>query len=639
MERFANVFSPLQVKRLGLKNRLVMAPMGTGFGNDDGTVSARTIEHYLARARGGVGLIVQEATAVRADGLGRQGLLGIWDEAFLPGLRALVAAVHGGGAKIAVQLYHAGRRTSATVIGRQPVAPSAVNCALFPELPRALSMPEIVALEDAFAEAAARAVTAGYDAVEVHGAHDYLVNQFMSPLTNRREDDYGGDLDGRLRFPRNVLAKILRVVGPEYPILFRISADQYVAGGLTLADNQTIVPHLIAAGADVIHVSAASTSAEHIFCAPMAVAPGNLLTLAAGIKQVATVPVIAVGRIVDVALAEEVLRTGTADLVAMGRALLADPELPNKAREGRLEDIRPCIGCHQGCRSWPIGCLANPRVGRERELEPAVAQTSKKVVVLGGGPAGLEAARVAAQRGHRVTIFEQEAQLGGRLRAAGIAPGKQGIANIVDFLGRQVENLGVELRLGAPATLAAVQALNPEAVVVATGGQPIVPARPGIERGSVVVAEDVLLRGAPVGESVVVMGAGMTGCEVAAYLAQDGKRVTIVTRVARLEEVADDVPRGPRFLLLEHLRDLGVTILNGTELEEVGEGEVVLRRGVERATLAAETVVLAQGYRPNDALAQELRGVGMTCYVIGDAAEPRTAKEAVREGAEVGCRI
>ena len=639
MESLDRVFSPLAVKSLTLKNRLVMPPMYTAFGTERGVLTERLLDHYVTRAKGGVGLIIQEATAVRPEGQGMPRWLGIWDDSYVPGWKELVGAVHAGGAKMAIQLHHAGRQTTAELIGQQPVAPSAFTCSMYPNPPRVLSVPEIVELEDAFAAAAARAIRAGYDAIELHGAHGYLIEQFMSPLSNLRQDEYGGDMDGRLRFVRNVLAKVRRVVGPDFPLCVRISADEYMPGGLTLADSQSIVPQLIAAGADMIHVSAAIRAAGPITSAPMATPRGHLLHLAAGVKQVSTAPVIAVGRIVDVEMAEDVLRSGKADLVAMGRALLADPELPNKAMQGRLEDIRHCLGCHQGCRVWPISCLVNAEVGRERELRLTPAATVKKVVVVGGGPGGLEAARVAALRGHQVTLFEQESALGGRLRAGMVAPGKQDLGRLVDYLEGQVRKLGVELRLGQTATAAAVGGLGADAVIVATGGLPIVPERPGMDRPHVVIAEDVLLRDAPVGQTVVVMGAGMTGCEVAEYLAAKGRRVTIVTRVARVDEIATDVPSGPRSLLMARLRELGVEILTGTALEEVGQREVLVSRGEERAWLPADSVVLAQGYRPNQELAGQLGGTGVALHMIGDAAACRTAMEAVREGSEIGRQI
>lgn len=637
---FGHVFSPIQIKRLTLKNRLVMPAMRTSMCRDDSSLAPQLLHYLVARARGGVGLIIQESTAVLHNGQSGENLPGMWDDAFIPGWRTLTDAVHDNGGRIAVQLHHAGRQTRAEVIGQQSVAPSAINCAAYPEMPRPLTRDEIVGIEDGFAAAAVRAVRSGYDAIEIHAAHGYLIMQFLSPSTNRREDDYGRDGEGRLRFALNVVTKMRRAVGADFPLLVRVSAEEYVPAGLTLADTLGIVPRLIAAGADVIHVSTGRPSSlEHQMIGMMGSPYGNLVHYSEAVKRISTVPVIAVGRIVEVAMAEDIVRSGKADMVAMGRALVADPDLPNKALQGHLDDICPCIGCHQGCRLHPTRCLENFEVGREAEQGLTPAIRAKTVVVVGGGPGGLEAARVAALRGHRVTLFDQGPELGGKLRIGSVPPAKQELGKFLDYLERQVRKTGVEVRLGETATAESVRAMGADEVVIATGGTPIVPNRQDVRQRHVVLAEDMLRRKVAVGDAVIVMGGGTTGCEVADYLAALGKQVTIVTRIGRVAEMAAEVPVYVRAGLMARLCGQGVQILTSTAIEEIREHAVLVKHGGERRELPADTVVLAQGYRPNSELTKELEALGVPVHVIGDAVKCRTALEAVWEGSETGRRI
>jgi len=478
MNDLTHLFQPITIRGMTLKNRVVMAPMVTNYATADGAVTQRLIDYLVARAWGGVGLIEVEASYVRADGRGFPNEVGVDRDELVPGLTELTRLVHEGKAKVAIQLFHAGRQTSAALTGTQPVAPSPLADPSTGELPRELPRAEIVELEEAFVQAARRAQAAGFDAVEVHGAHGYLINQFLSPFSNRRTDEYGGNTRGRARFATNIVRKMRQAVGDDYPILFRISADEYVPGGLTLAEAKVIAGYIEEAGADLISVSAGNYASPGLIIIPtMDLDAGLFVPLAAGVKEAVSVPVMAVGRLHDPVLAEQVLAEGSADLVALGRALLADPGWVEKAQRGEMDHIRPCISCNQACAGYllagqPISCLANPGCGREREFTITPVRQPKQVVVVGGGPGGLEAARVLAERGHRVTLFEEDLSLGGEFTVAALTPRKEEISDLLRWMIAQVRSAGVDVRLGERASADDVLRLKPQAVVVASGSGP-----------------------------------------------------------------------------------------------------------------------------------------------------------------------
>ena len=440
MARLEKLFEPIRIGELELKNRIVMAPINSHLGTELGAVGERLIDYYVERAKGGVSLIISDAMCIDWH-VGKAGTspLRIDEWKYVDGLHDLTEAVHHYGTKLAAQIHHAGRQNSVAVCteGQELVAPSAIPC--LPtggEMPRALTIKEIEELVNKFVLAAQRAKAAEFDAVEIHGAHGYLITQFMSPHTNKRTDEYGGDFEGRMKFPLKIVEGIRAALGPDFPILFRMCADEYIEGGLTLEDSKHIAQRLEAAGVDALDITSGiyeSPPAWHAWIYPIYdMAPGCRVYLAEAIKKVVDIPVIASGKIGDPALAEEVIKEGKADLVAMGRPLLADPELPNKAAKERLDDIRPCLYCDEGCvgglsHLWHIGCQVNPALGREREYRIKSAERVKRVVIVGGGPAGMEAARVAAMRGHDVSLFEKEEQLGGQLIAASAPYFKQPI--------------------------------------------------------------------------------------------------------------------------------------------------------------------------------------------------------------------
>lgn len=645
---FPRLFEPLDIRGMRLKNRLVMAPMDTNYAAVGGQVNDRLIDYYAARARGGVGMITVEATAVIPEGRGWEHNLGIWDDRMVPGLRRLAAAIQAGGARAAIEIFHAGRRAIGAIIGAQPVAPSPLR-ARNSEVPRELSMEEIGQLVGAFASAARRAREAGFDAISLHMAHGYLINQFLSPLSNRRSDAYGRDLRGRTRFASEVIGAVREAVGSQMPIICRLTVDEYTPVGLDLAESRRIAPILVESGADAIDVSAGGPEAPHMTTQPMVVPRGCLVHLAQGIKEVVGVPVAVVGRINTPELAEEILSKGQADLVVMGRALIADPDLPRKALEGKPEDICPCIACNQGCSDrltggLDVSCLVNPLVGREGMIEIRLAAAPRKVIVAGGGPAGMSAARTAALRGHRVALYEKGPELGGQALLAAAPPHKDEIANFTRYLIRQMDVLGVEVHLRAGVTPEIVKRERPDVLILATGAVPLDPPIPGEGKAGAIFAWEVLRGGIQVGRRVVVIGGGEVGCETAEYLLERGREVTVVEM---LPELAGDMGARSRELLVQRLIRLGVDFVTRAKVLEIGRPVITLERGGLTQTLSGiDTVVLATGSRanregPGAGQASEFSALvpGIGVIEIGDCVRPRRLLDAVHEGFSAGLRV
>ncbi|MGB9868162.1 MAG: FAD-dependent oxidoreductase [Bacillota bacterium] len=635
MASFDLLTSPIAIGKMRLKNRMVMPPMVTNYAYEDGSVTPRLRAYHEMRAKGGVGLIIVEASYVHQSGKGFKNQVGIYSDCLIPGLRSLVDAVHAHGAKIAIQLYHGGRQTKSSVTGCPIVAPSPIPDPTEPETPRELTKGEIEELVWAFGEAARRAKQAGFDAVEIHGAHGYLINEFLSPYSNKRTDEYGGSLENRIRFPLEVVRAVRRAVGPEFPVTYRMSADEKVPGGLTLEETRIVAKRLEQEGIDAIHVSAGVYESAVWIIQPMALPRACLADLAAGIKSAVKIPVIAVGRFNDPEVAERVLAEGKADLVAFGRALLADPDMPRKVVEGRLDEIRKCIGCCQGCidelfQDHPITCTVNPCTGFEREFTFEKAARARKVLVVGGGPAGMEASRAAALRGHDVTLWEKSGSLGGQLDLASSSPYKSEIALFKEFLVKELERLQVKVVLNKEATLEAVKAEKPDVLVIATGATPATLNVPGTEGENVVTSWEVLSGKVRVGNKVAVIGGGLVGCETAEYLAEKGHQVTIVEM---LPKIASDVGPLVGALLLDRLAKRGVKVITGAKVSSLAQDSVVVERDGKRQTLSGfDSFVIAVGSRQNDALARQLEGAGIDYLLVGDAWRPRRITHAVFEG-------
>jgi len=618
-----------------LKNRIVLPPMGTGY-SEGGKIGQRIIDYYEARARGGTGLIITEGIApgVKCKGP-RQLTLG--DDQDLLGWRKLVEAVHRHGAKIAVQLHHAGyeHRDGAFV----QVAPSSIRVpgrmiGVMGGLPHELSIDEIKEIVRWHADATRRAKEVGIDAVEIHGAHQYLVASFLSSATNKRQDQYGGSLENKARFLVEIIEAMKAAVGPDYPIWPRINICEYgIEDGITIEETRKVVPLAVKAGAHAIHASAYAAF-SFITKAPLPDIPAFLVPLADEVKKITDVPVIAVGRL-DLETGEKALLEGKADLIAIGRRLTADPDLPNKAAEGRPEEIVPCIGCFEcierlGRRDEGVICTINPATGLEGERQIQPTKKVKKVWVIGSGPAGLEAARVAAMRGHRVTLFEKDEKLGGQLIIAALPPNKSDILPWLNYLISQLTKAGAEIKPNIEVTPELIIENKPDALILALGGIPLKPDIPGIDRANVVTAQDVLSGKAQTGRNVVILGGGLVGCETGHYLAEKGKKVVIVEVLKRM---AAEMGPMVRRRLMDGLKQYQVAMLTEAKCQEISEGGVtVTTADGGKNTFPADTVILAVGYQKNDSLLKALEGLVPEIHCVGDASQPQGIMEAVRDG-------
>lgn len=627
---------PLRKGNLDLKNRFVMPPMVVNYATSEGFVTEEIIAYYARRAEGGVGLIVVEFTAVSPEGRGSSNGLCLYDDSYIFPLAKLAQTVHSYGTKILIQLNHAGRRTLAQYTGSQPVAPSPLP--LFGAVPRELTIEEIKIIQMKFSEAAQRAYRAGFDGVEIHGAHGYLIHQFLSSRTNHRSDEYGGDFNGRIKLLIEILNGVKREVPSNFIIGCRLNAEDYEEGGLHIEDTKKIAVQVASHGVSYLHISCGTAESRPMTLAPMDIEPGFLVPLAEAIKKIVSVPVIAVGRIVDPLLADTIIKEGKADLVAMGRALWADPYLPRKALGGRFDEICPCIGCNQGCRrSIDRCCTMNPETLREKELTMYPTRRPKRVLVIGGGPAGLECSRVARARGHEVILMEESSELGGNFRVASIPPQRGDIKKGIQFFESEIFRLGVQVKLGEKATPEEIEKYHPDEVIIATGAIPIIPSIQGIEQDNVISAQDVLLQERPVGEQVLVIGGGLVGCEVADFLSGKGKNIVLVEM---LHDIALDMDPPSTIFLRERLQRQGVEIWLSWKVTKICDDKVtVVKEGAEETIEPIDSVVYAVGYESSIDLTEKMKSTSFGVHIIGDALKARDALAAIFEGSKVGREI
>ena len=634
------LFSPIDIAGLHLPNRIVMPAMGTGLPEHDGTCNDATIAYYRRRAEGGVGMITIEASLVSPDAYGVGPELRLHGEEYIPGLQRLVEALRPYGIPIGIQLWHPGRQT---LLG-EPIAPSPVPLSSRTPIPHELTREEIHTLVDYYALSAWVSQQAGFDFVEVHGAHCYLPCEFISPLSNLRTDEYGGSLENRARFPLEIVGAIRERCGTDFPVMYRISGSEGAEGGFEVEVAAEVCQMLENAGVCAISVSAGNWYALHQTIGPMFLPRGFLVPLAATIKRAVSVPVIAVGRLDDASLGEKILADGDADLIAIGRALIADPDFPRKVQEGTLDEIRPCIACN-ACvdlvaNAKQARCAVNPEVGREDSWSIEPAPVPRRVMVIGSGPAGMEAARIARLRGHDVSIWERDPELGGKLDVASRAPSKTTVLDFRDYQARILRELGVEVHTGVDVDADTIHDEAPDVVLVATGAEPLVPPIPGIGGPNVIDAQEILhdrVAVAP-GERFAVIGGSATGCETAEWLVAAGAEVTIVEM---LPTVGQGIELITRRHLLADLKGKGITILTKAKVTMV-EPNAVLYESTEDGTpgsLDVERVATAVGWSPRGPSLAELLSGPDIIEILGDAQHPGDFVSAINDGADAGLRV
>jgi 2,4-dienoyl-CoA reductase-like NADH-dependent reductase (Old Yellow Enzyme family)/thioredoxin reductase len=592
-------------------------------------------------------MIIVEYSYVDPFGKGIPAQSGIYSDKCVAGLHDLAEAIKLNGAKAVIQIHHAGRETKPSTNERPyVVAPSPIPLELYGVTPRELTIPEIEEIIVKFGDAAVRAKIAGFDAVEIHGAHGYLILSFLSPLTNKRADRYGGSEENRHRFGLEIFREIRKRVGENFPIGYRIIGSEFVEGGLTLDHVVPYVKKLEKAGICYISVSGANfDSMEHMITSPY-MPPGNLVPLAAKIKKAVSIPVIAVGRLHDPVFADKIIGEGKTDMVAVGRGLIADPDIPNKAQEGKFADIRPCLACNNSCNRnfffyWPIECDVNYEAGREGKYEQQFkrAEKAKKILIVGGGIAGMEAARVATLRGHKVEIHEKTDRLGGNIIPASSPSFKNELRKFLDYLIHQIDSLKIKVLFGKEVTLETIKKMKPDAVVFATGATPTIPEIPGVNKPHVETAADVLLGKVAGKKKVVVIGGGSVGCETALHLAENKKEVTVIEM---LDEVVKDLygTTSNDKALVQKLDEKRVCILKNTKVVEVtDDGVTVIDKKLNMYPVTAGTVVLAVGLKADALPIEKVGRIGTEFYSIGDCVEPRKVKEAIHDANRVALTI
>ncbi len=636
-----HLFRTFNIKNRLLKNRIVMPGLASFLIEDDGSITDKTVEHYRRRAAGGPAMVIVEASAISPEGIVSEHQARIYDDRFLEGLSQIAKVMKSEGAVPAIQLHHGGRQTSIKIIKQKPLAPSPLPCPTITGDVEPLTIEGIQEIVRKFGEAADRAVQAGFELIEIHGAHGYLVNQFLSRFSNIREDEYGGDVAGRSRFAREIIREIRERVGKDFPISFKISAQEFVPDGLTVEESIEILKELVDEGIDVVQVSAGNDATPEWICQPMFMEKACLADSAAQVKKSFDIPVMAVGRINDPVVADAIIADGKADLVCIGRGLLSDPELPKKAQEGRLEDIRICIACNTCMESifrrGRVECLVNPMLGREKEMAFIPTESPKKVLVIGGGPGGLNVAWVAARRGHDVHLYEKQSTLGGQLILGSITSYKKELLSLIEYQKTQIQKFGVKCHTNFEVTLDTVKKEKPDVIVLATGSSPVKPPVPGIDKPIVSTFIDVFNGDKPTKRRTVVVGGGATGCEVALHLAENSCPVTIVEQLPKIGGELESITKK---VLISRMKENGIQFMAGHRLSKVEDNGVLVtdQKGNE-VFIEAESIVVSIGNKPDNSLYNEIKSLGTELHQIGDCLEPRSAKAAIYEGSVIGRAI
>jgi len=659
MKKYQNVFSPFKFGNVEVKNRIEVSPAIPCLATPDGFVTRELIEYYKSLARGGAGIVTIGDTAIDFEyAKDHEHELNLGDDRIIGGLSALVEAIHRYGSKASIELNHGGRFVEPRLIGgKNPIAPSPLpseTAKMWAEMhgrkldykEEEMTQEQIDIVIDHYAEACHRCMLAGMEMVMIHGAHGHMLGQFTSPYTNKRTDHYGGSLRNRARFAMEVLDAVREKVGDKLAIEYRISADELVPEGMH--EEETIeFARMIQDKIDLLHVSVGLL--PNPITIPRMIQPtyfphGLNVPYAERFKKALRVPIVAVGSI-DMEMADKIIAEGKCDIVAMVRPIIADTEYVNKYRHGETDEIRPCVRCncctHLVAQFYPIRCAVNPTIGREVEYPYIrIADKKKKVLIVGGGPAGMETALVASSRGHQVTLYERDAQLGGMLTLAAAHPFKADMKKYLDWLIKKTRKTpGIEIKLSTEATADVIKAKKPDVIILAIGADPIIPDIPGVKKSNVVWVGDVARGKAIAGETAVVVGAGLTGCEAALHLAQQGKKITVIDMLGQME-IASDAPFLNKLGLMGLLHKHGVEFKMEVKLEEITEGGVmVMDKQGKRFEIPADSVVLSLGFKPRTAAVKALQELAPDVYVIGDCAQPSNLKHAIHDAFNVAVEI
>lgn len=635
------IFTPFKIGNCEIPNRLVVPAMVANM-CPDGTATEQYIRYHEEKAKGGWGLIITEDYRINENAAGYPAVAALYDESQIPSHKKFTDTIHKYGSKVFCQIYHAGRQANHNVNGGiQPLSSSPVPCPWNKEVPHELTVEEIKQLVKDFGRTALNAKKAGFDGIEIHAAHGYLVHEFLSPNCNHRIDEYGGTYENRMRFLKEIMEEVRSQVGEDYPISVRFSAQENSEGGRRFFESRQMIKDIEEMGADALHLSNGMYGVRSSvgIVASFFQQHGWNMDFAEEAKKIVNIPVITVGRIAEPAMAEDIIASGKADFVAMGRESLTDPHWPNKAKAGCNNDIRHCIGCLQGCtastyQGVPLYCLVNPELGHEYEYDYSKAEVSKKVYIAGAGVAGMEAARAAAIKGHQVEIFEKKDIVGGQFISAAYPPFKGEFATYTAWLSREIKKYdNITLHLNTELTADMVKEAKPDKVIIASGAKPVIPNIPGIHNKNVVLAEDVLLGKSDAGMNVLVVGGGMVGSETAAYLGMQCKSKVAIVEMR--DAIAMDMEAGIRDDLKDCLRRCYVEEFTGTSIAGVTDEGVLLKKGDEVTLYPCDTVVLAIGTRSYAPLVEELKDICET-VVVGDAVKARQAIQASSEGFKAG---
>lgn len=638
---YDKLFSPTKIGSLTLKNRLMVSAMDTYFVGADGICNDRMAQYLITRAKGGWGLIVTEMTRISGDS--QMPILGMYNEKQVEAFKPVTEAIHAEGCKILMQLVHPGRReTQATRNGQKPIAPSVIAVGPNAELPYEMTTDEIWKMIKNYIDSAKRAQKAGFDGVEIHCGHGWFLSSVLSPISNKRLDEFGGSIAGRAKMAIEIIRGIKIACGKEFVVTVKISAQEYVDGGLGLEESKVMAWLFERAGVDAIHCSQGIFLSNYTTNPPSCTPRANYLNNAKAIQSAVNIPVIPVGRINDPDLAECILETTDFQIISMARASLADPEFPNKVYQNRIDDIIRCVGCLQMCLGCDHGvgmsCMLNPMTGREYQYLKLKVDIPKRLYIAGGGVAGCEAAIAAAEKGHMVSIFEASDKLGGQWLAARVPVGKEEFASFIKWQARRLVQLGVDINLNTPLSKKIIETDNPDAVFIATGSMPIIPPISGLTADNVLLANDVLLGKVNVGKRVVIIGGGLVGAELADQLSFYGSEVTIVEM---FDEIASEAQINVRHQLMARLKNRGVAMLTRTKVIARTQAGVKIEAsdGTTQLLDNIDSVVLAVGSRSKRELVDELVGYSGIVKVLGDAAEVKIGSENITEAFIAGYEL